>query len=150
MPQYQYKIIKDIPKWIYCPLCGGYDTKNESHFINHFNKCEDYEGHIDDIKDYYIDDLTTIGDFLEQKKNCIKITKDLIKTHELKNIESQSYNEIKQYIKNKLVINTPYIELNSDAINIYNFFFGECKESEEDFLNGLVEEINNRKDSSSS
>ena len=131
---YNNRLIKDIPKWLQCPLCGDYETNYHKYFINHFNKCEDYDEDIDDIESYDIDETTTIGDFIEQEMNCIKTTKLFIKTNELQPIHEQPPNQIREYIKNKLLINiSSYPSIDMDAIKIYEFFFGETEESKNEY-----------------
>ena len=127
---YQRKTVKDIPNWLQCPICGEYDTKQRSYLMNHFKKCEQYEEHIDDVLQYDIDEHTTVEDFIEQQINVINTTKKLIKTDELHAIQNQSLDEIRLYIKNKLlegIIIYDIIEM--DALNIYELFFGESEES---------------------
>ena len=127
---YTIKNIKDIPKWLTCPLCGNYNTKTRIHFINHFNKCEEYEGAIEDIEEYAIDDITRISDFIEEILNCITTTRLLINTNELQPLENETPTNIRLYIKNKLLENiTQYPRIELDAINIYDFFFGYSEES---------------------
>ena len=134
MPIYQYQTYNDIPKWLQCPLCSMYGTHHRSYFLKHFNKCEEYDGHIDDILSYQFDENITIEDYVEQQLNCIGTTKKLIRTNELENIQNQMYIEIKEYIKRKLLENfNDYPDIDNEIIQIYNLFFGDCKESEEDF-----------------
>jgi hypothetical protein len=141
MPKYQYHTYNDIPKWLECPVCFMYQTRHKSYFLKHFKNCEEYDGHIDDVEDYNIDDDTTIGDYIEKTLNCIEVTKELIRTNELKNIENQPYLEIKEFIKRKLVLNfKEYPNIDNEIIYIYNLFFGETEESEKDFIN-LVKRI---------
>ena len=140
---YQYPILNNIPQWIMCPLCHEYMTKYKTYFLKHFNKCEDYDDHIDDIESYNIDENTTIGEYIEQKVNCIETTKKLIKTHELQDITT--YNDIKLYIRNKILENiTYYLHINTDIIHIYQFFFGKTEESSNDYTNEMVKYIESR------
>ncbi len=125
---YQQKTLKDIPNWLDCPLCHSYDTKYKTYLMKHFTKCTDYEGHIDDVEDEMIDDEVSIGNYIEMMENKISLTKHLIKTNELEGIQTQTVNEIINYITNKL--GPFYSTRDYDAIDIYQFFFGRCKESD--------------------
>jgi hypothetical protein len=136
---YTNKVVEEIPKWLQCPLCGDYETKYLNYFIKHFNNCENYDGHIDDIESYDIDDNITIGDFIKQELNCIETTKILIKTNELNNIQTQTPSQIREYIKNKLMINIPsYLSIDMDIIKIYEFFFGISEESENEAAHKFI------------
>ncbi len=66
---YIIKTVNDIPNWIECPLCGDYATKHKHYLINHFKKCEQYEGHIDDVLSYDINEDFTVEDYIEQSVN---------------------------------------------------------------------------------
>jgi len=127
---YQTKTVKDIPNWLQCPICDMYQTKHRSYLMNHFKKCDEYDGHIDDVLQYDINKDTTVEDFIEQQVNVINITKKLIQTNELNAIQNQSLDEIRLYIKNKLLQDIlPYDVIEMDALNIYELFFGESEES---------------------
>ena len=136
---YQTKNVKDIPNWLDCPICGEYDTKHRSYLMNHFKKCEQYEDHIDDVLQYYLDEITTVEDYIEQHLNLINTTKKLIQTNELLAIQNQSFDEIILYIKNKLlqsISSYPAIEMNT--LDIYEFFFGESEESKKKHGDELI------------
>jgi hypothetical protein len=127
---YQFKTVKDIPNWLDCPICGEYDTKHRSYLMNHFKKCEQYEGHIDDVLQYDLDKNTTVEDYIEQHINLINTTKKLIQTNELLTIQNQSFNEIILYIKNKVLQSiSSYSAIEINTLDIYEFFFGESEES---------------------
>ena len=64
---YQIRTIKEIPKWLDCPICGVYQTLHYNYLMNHFKKCEEYENHIDDVEMYDLDNNTTVGDYIQQK-----------------------------------------------------------------------------------
>jgi hypothetical protein len=136
---YKSRTIKEIPKWLDCPLCGVYQTLNYNYLMNHFRKCEEYEDHIDDVEMYNLDDNTTVGDYIQQKINLINTIKKLIQTNELENIQNQSLDQIELYIKNKLLenINT-YNSITTDSLQIYEFFFGESEISRTKLINNFV------------
>jgi hypothetical protein len=150
MPEYSYKTYDEIPNWLQCPLCAVYNTQHKTYFLNHFNSCEEYNGHIDDIESYEFDENITIGDFIEQQLNCINTTKKLIRTNELENIQNESYLEITEYIKKKLLENiVEYSDIKNEIIYIYEFFFGETKESKEDFKKLVLDALHNHQNYSS-
>lgn len=139
---YSRRTIKDIPNWLACPLCSNYETKNRNYLLKHFNKCEEYDGHIDDVESYDIDEVTTIGDFINQEMNCINLTKLLIQSNELETLQTQTPDEIRLFIKNKLLLNInqyPSIEL--DANIIQEFFFGETEETRQKFIDEIMKMI---------
>ena len=139
---YKSKTIKEIPKWLDCPICGVYQTLHYNYLMNHFKKCEEYEDHIDDVEMYDLDDNTTVGDYIQQKINVINTTKKLVQSNELENIQNQSLDQIQLYIQNKLLenINT-YNSITTDSLQIYEFFFGESEDSRNKILNDLVKKI---------
>ncbi len=145
---YTVKSVKEIPNWLECPFCGDYSTKYKHHLINHFkNQCEEYEGHIDDVLSYDINENFTVEDYIEQSVNLINTTKEFIKTKELKGIETQSIDEVLLCIKNKLLKNLPlcyrssYSDINIHSFNIYEFFFGKSEEIEKKVLDEYVKFI---------
>ena len=139
---YQIRTIKEIPKWLDCPICGVYQTLHYNYLMNHFKKCEEYENHIDDVEMYDLDNNTTVGDYIQQKINVINTTKKLVQSNELENIQNQSLDQIQLYIQNKLLenINT-YNSIMTDSLQIYEFFFGESEDSRNKILNDLVKKI---------
>lgn len=136
--------IKDIPKWLSCPLCS-YETKLHNSLIKHLEKCEDYDGHIDDIDSYDISEDLTIGDYIRQQVHCINITKKLIQTNELDLIKEMPPSDIRLFIRNKLLENTgEYSEIDGNIFNIYMFFFGESEENNRVFCESMYHYINRR------
>ena len=134
--------IKDIPKWLSCPFCT-YETKLHNNLLKHLDKCEEYEGDIDDIEDYHISEDATIGDYIKEQTNCINTTKKFIQTNELDSIKQRTPNEIRLFIKNKLLENIPeYYAITGEVFNIYTFFFGNSEENDNFFVNTMCEYIN--------
>ena len=139
MPEFSYQTYNDIPEWLICPLCNEYSTHYETYFLKHFKTCKEYEGHIDDILKYSIDDNTTIEDYINQELNCIKITKILIKSNEIEENQNEDYQIILKIIKGRLLENIKeYPGINLDVIKIYQFFFGDSQESEEDYADEMI------------
>lgn len=131
---YQIRTIKEIPNWLQCPICGEYDTKYRSYLMKHFKRCEEYDDHIDDVLSYDINQNTTVEDFMEQEVNAINTVKNLIKTNELQAIQNQTPDEIRLYIKNKLLESiNPYSTVDFNVINIYDFFFENSEENSNKF-----------------
>ena len=79
-------------------------------------------------------------DYIEQQVNLINTMKEFIKTNELKEIESQTIDEILLYIKNKLLKNRSLYyksfcsDVNINSFDIYKFFFGNSEELEKKVL----------------
>jgi hypothetical protein len=142
---YQTRTIKEIPNWLECPICEEYDTKQRNYLMNHFKKCEQYEGHIDDVLSYNINENTTVEDFIEQEVNAINTVKKLIKTNELQTIQNQTPDEIRLYIKTKLLQGIhPYFTVDFNAFHIYEFFFGDSEENSNKFSNEMYKYLNQR------
>jgi hypothetical protein len=135
MPTFHYQTYNDIPEWIICPLCSEYSTHHKSYFLKHLNSCKEYEGHIDDILNFNIDENTTIEEYINRELNCITSTKQLIKSNEIELNRNEDYQIIIKIIKNKLLENIKeYSGINLDAIKIYQLFFGCTEESEENYI----------------
>ena len=117
---YKSKTIKEIPKWLDCPICGVYQTLHYNYLMNHFKKCEEYENHIDDVEMYDLDNNTTVGDYIQQKINVINTTKKLIQTNELENIQDQLQDvyDDHQEIQEMMSINLgEQFEMNDDELD---------------------------------
>jgi hypothetical protein len=143
---YAVKSVKDIPKWLDCPLCGFYNTKHERYLLNHYNKCPDYEGHPDDVESEFLDEDTTIGDYIHQRLNCINTAKKLINTNELEAHKEETYENIKNILKNKLLETISiYNNIETDVIDLYRFFFGKTEESDVDYCAKMHEIILKRR-----
>lgn len=141
---YTIRQIKDIPKWLSCPLCS-YETKLHNSLMKHLEKCEDYNSHIDDIDSYAISEDLTIGDYIRQQVHCINITQKLIQTNELDLIKEMPPSDIRLFIRNKLLENTEeYSEIDGHIFNIYMFFFGESEENNRVFCESMHHYINRR------
>ena len=141
---YTIRQIKDIPKWLSCPLCS-YETKLHNSLMNHLGKCKEYDGHIDDIDSYYISEDLTISDYIREQVHCINITKKLIQSNELDHIKEMPESDIRLFIQNKLLENTPeYDDLDGHVFNIYMFFFGKSEENNTVFCEKMLEYINRR------
>jgi hypothetical protein len=120
---YTRRQVKDISYKIPCPFCV-YSTKHITSLYNHLNKCEEYEGHIDDVEsENYFEDMT-IGNLIEIHKTKIELTKEFIKTNELEQIQNQTSEQIREYIQNKLKQKIMYQgDIILDCFEIYEFFF---------------------------
>jgi len=141
---YTIRQIKDIPKWLSCPLCS-YETKLHNSLMKHLENCEDYDGHIDDIDSYDISEDLTIGDYIRQQVHCINITKNLIQSNALDLIKEMPVSDIRLFIRNKLLENTEeYSEIDGHIFNIYMFFFGVSEENNIIFSKRMFEYINSR------
>jgi hypothetical protein len=139
---YNKRTNKEIPKWLGCPLCGNYETNQGTYFLKHFKQCEEYDGHIDDVESYNIDEVTTIGDFINQQMNCINLTNLLIQSNELETIQTHTPDEIRLFIKNKLLLTiNRYTSIDSDAVRIQEFFFGETEQTQQKFIEEVMKII---------
>jgi len=137
---YQTKTLNDIPNLFGCVYCN-YNTKHSHFLLKHLKKCEYFDGDDDNIEYNVIgmdESEITIGEYVNQYNNLYNTMKTLIKTNELKAIENQPFEEIRTYIRNKLLtdIHIHYRRLEVDTLSIYTFFFGNS----EDMINLMIEE----------
>ena len=119
-----YQTYNDIPEWLQCPLCNEYNTRYKSYFLKHFKTCKEYEEHNDDILSYEFAENITIEDYIEQKINCINITRELIRTNDLEDFKDNTYKKIIDYIRYKLLENIKeYKNIDLDVLDIFQLFF---------------------------
>jgi len=67
------------------------------------NKCDEYEGHIDDVNYEDVDETTTVDDLIQIHEAKINLTKEFIRSNELEQLQTQSSEQIREYIKTKLL-----------------------------------------------
>ena len=144
---YSNRTIKEIPKWLECPMCYEYSTKVPNYLIEHFNNCDEYDDHIDDINEHDFGHDETIEEYIHIQMNMINTTKVLIKTNELNIIRDQSFNDVHLYIKNKLINNSHNYIISDDRLDecarlIYDFFFGMTEQSDKMFNDSVMKWMN--------
>lgn len=126
-----------------CPFCSysSPTVKYRSQILNHIKKCDEYEQGDDIIEDDECGEGDeTIGHYLDWRINLINVVKKFIRTNELALINTQTPEEIRSYIKNKLVENiTPDRRTEMDSFWIYKKFF-EMDEIEDQKLMDIMEE----------
>lgn len=132
---YVRKGLKDIPAFLECPLCLDYSTKRKDHLICHLKKCESFDGEIDDIETYNIDDTTTLYECIEQQVQLVNTIKELVKSNALDQIKTQPLDDILAFIRTKalerIII---YDAIDYDCLRIYAFFFGHPEEWKRKFI----------------
>jgi hypothetical protein len=142
---YSKRNIKDINVSYSCPSCD-YETIYKHYFIKHLKKCEELDEY-DDYESYYIDENFTLADYIEEQSTFNQIIKQFIKSNELEKFKDKTFDEIFLYIKNKFPYN---IQNNKNGIDfdvsfIYEFFFGETKESREKMFKNIKKILEERK-----
>jgi len=91
-----------------CPFCSytSPTMKYKSQMLNHIKKCKDHEQENDNIEDDECDDgEETVGYYLNWRFTIISVVKTFIRTNELALINTQTSQDIRLYIKNKLLEN---------------------------------------------
>lgn len=110
-----------------CPFClySSLTVKYRSQILNHIKKCDEYEQGDDIIEDDECGEGDeTIGHYLDWRINLINTVKKFIRTNEFALINTQTPEQIRLYIKNKLlesILTDRRIEL--DVFWIYTKFF---------------------------
>jgi hypothetical protein len=137
---YRIRKIEDIPNWVDCPFCGLYETKCSKTLLRHIRVgCIEYNGDRDLVKEEMLSVDISVGDYIRQMENNIALAEHFIQTNELEALQELPVSDIIKYIVEK--IGKPYSGIDMDAIEIYEFFFGECFESRqlyEDIIAGWV------------
>ena len=91
-----------------CPFCSytSPTMKYKSQMLSHIKKCKEHEQENDNIEDDECDDgEETVGYYLNWRFTIISVVKTFIRTNELLALHTQQPEQIRQYIKNKLLEN---------------------------------------------
>jgi len=129
MPVYTQQIADTINlyKVLECPFCSysSPTVKYKSQMLSHIKKCDNYEQTDDNIEDnVYGEEDETIGYYLDWRVNLINIVKKFIRTNELALINTQTPEQLRAYIKSKLLENmTTDRRIYLDTFWIYTKFF---------------------------
>lgn len=126
-----------------CPFCS-YTTptvKYKSQMINHIKKCNDYEQGNDNIEDDECNDgEETVGYYLDWRINLINTIKKFIRTNELALVNNQTPEQIRGYIKNKILASIAIDRrIDMDTFWIYKQFF-EMDDAEDQKLDEVMEQ----------
>jgi hypothetical protein len=130
-----------------CPFCSyrSPSVKYRSQMLNHIKKCNEHEQENDNIEDdEHDEDGETIRQYLDWRINLINTVKKFIRTNELDLINNQTPEQIREYIKNKLLENIVRDRrIDIDTFWIYTKFFELC-EVESQKWNNVIEEYTER------
>lgn len=129
MPVYTEQTVESINLYavLECPFCSykSPTIKYKSQMLNHIKNCNRYEQENDNIEDdEYGEEDETIGYYLNWRINLINTVKKFIKTDVLAQLYTQTPEQIRLYIKNKLLENTQIDRrADLDTFWIYSKFF---------------------------
>jgi len=129
MPVYTPQTVESIKLYLVlsCPFClySSPTIKYKSQMLNHIKNCNEYQQENDNIEDdEYGEEDETIGYYLNWRINIINTVKKFIRTNELSLIHNQTPEEIRIYIKNKLLENILIDRrVDLDTFSIYRWFF---------------------------
>jgi hypothetical protein len=129
MPVYTPQTIDNVKLYLVlaCPFClySSPTITYKSQMLNHIKNCSEYEQENDNIEDDECDDgEETIGNYLDWRINIMNTVKKFIRTNELALINNQTPEEIRIYIKNKLLENILIDRrVDLDTFSIYRWFF---------------------------
>ena len=129
MPVYRQQTVDSVNlyKVLDCPYCSysSPEVIYKSQMLNHIKNCKDYEQENDNIEDDECGDgEETVGYYLNWRVNLINTVKKFIRTNELDLINTQTPEEIRLYIKNKLLENIfTNRRVDLDTFWIYTKFF---------------------------
>ena len=108
MPVYRHQTEESMNLYavLDCPYCSYSNPtiKYRSQILNHIKKCKTHEQENDNIEDDNCnDDEETVKYYLDWMINLINTIKKFIRTNELALINTQTPEQIRLYIKNKLL-----------------------------------------------
>lgn len=148
MPLYIPQTVESIHLYaiIDCPFCS-YNSpaiKYKSQILSHINKCKEHERENDNIEDDDCNDgEETVGYYLNWRINLFDTVKKFIRTNELVSLHTQSPEQIRQYIKNKLLENITFdTRADMDTFWIYTKFF-EMNDLESQKYHEIIEQYYN-------
>ena len=126
-----------------CPYCSYTNptVKYRSQMLNHIKKCNEHEQENDNIEDDNCNDgEETVKYYLDWRINLINTIKKFIRTNELALINTQTPEQIRLYIKNKLLENIIIDRrIDLDTFWIYRHFF-EMNDIENKKLDEVMEQ----------
>ena len=129
MPVYKPQTLESMNQYavLTCPYCeySSPTIKYKSQMLNHIKKCTEHEQENDNIEDDDCDEgQETVGHYLDWWVNIINTIKIFIRTNELALINNHAPQEIRTYIKNKLLENIEICRrIDLDTFWIYKQFF---------------------------
>jgi hypothetical protein len=145
MPVYRPQTEESIHLYavLACPYCSysSPSIKYRSQMLNHIKKCNEHEQENDNIEDDNCNDgEETVKYYLDWRINLINTIKKFIRTNELALINTQTPEQIRLYIKNKLLENiTIDRRIDLDTFWIYRHFF-EMNDIENKKLDEVMEQ----------
>lgn len=109
-----------MPALLECPFCYKYATNSLVTFTDHL---ENYEGILYDFCYYDLDCGVTLGVYVDQRLNCLRVLESLDLKEGSASKEASEEASL-QLIKNRILEGIePYANIDSDAQMIYQAFF---------------------------
>ncbi len=136
MPHYITRIPAEVHFGLNCPFCSNI-FKTKSGILSHAKHCVDNDNLDDDLEDIIVWEDITALDWIECQVEISKFVKELASSNMLATIQTQTPEEIREYIRaiTHTRVNGSYID-EYDIYRIYEYFFGlteadiECRKKE--------------------
>jgi len=139
MPTYINKTLADVVLDLRCPFCSN-NYRSKSGLIKHIKHCKENPDPELILDDAFIMDDISASDMIKWQEEVIKLIKELTISNELSLIQTQTPEQIRKNIRERMKTRTDndYIE-EYDIYRIYEFFF---ELTEADINNRKQEKIN--------
>lgn len=124
MPTYITRTVTDVNFGFSCPFCAN-KYKSKSGLITHAKHCKENPEPGETFDDIVVWEGASATDMITWQEEVIKLTKELIVSNEMTLIQSQEPEQIRDNIRQRLIVRMQnnYVE-ESDIYRIYEFFFG--------------------------
>jgi hypothetical protein len=124
MPEYIIRTLDDINFSLRCPLCSN-SYKSKSGVITHAKHCSENSEQEESLNDVIVWKDYSATDMIIWQDELTKLVKELVNSNELALIQTQTPEQIRENIRQRMKARTSndYIE-ECDIYRIYEFFFG--------------------------
>lgn len=124
MPTYTNRSLSDVRFGFTCPFCST-SYKSTSGVTTHAKQCDDNPEPDEDLDDVIVWGETSASNMIHWQSEISKLVKELIRSNELAVMQTQTPEQIREFIRQRMK-NRTMNEYNeeSDIYRIYEFFFG--------------------------
>ena len=124
MPTYSNRLLTDVSFGFTCPFCSK-SYKSNSGVTTHARHCDDNPVSDEDLDDVIVWEETSASKMIHWQSEISKLVKELIRSNELAVMQTQTPEQIREFIRERMK-NRTMNEYNeeSDIYRIYDFFFG--------------------------